>query len=101
MFVAWYVGRRLRLRSERAAQLLREQAAEARRLVIEERTRIARELHDVVAHRVSLMTVQAGAAKAVAAEDPEGALRAMGAGEEAGRQALDELRPPPRGLPAR
>jgi signal transduction histidine kinase len=92
MFVAWYVGRRLRLRSERAAELLREQAAEARRIVIEERTRIARELHDVVAHRVSLMTVQAGAAKAVAAEDPEGALRAMGAVEEAGRQALDELR---------
>jgi signal transduction histidine kinase len=92
MFVAWYVGRRLRLRSERAAQLQREQAAEARRIVIEERTRIARELHDVVAHRVSLMTVQAGAAKAVAAEDPEGALRAMAAVEEAGRQALDELR---------
>jgi signal transduction histidine kinase len=92
MFAAWYVGRRLRLRSERAAELLREQAAEARRIVVEERTRIARELHDVVAHRVSLMTVQAGAAKAVAAEDPEGALRAMAAVEEAGRQALDELR---------
>jgi signal transduction histidine kinase len=92
MFVAWYVGRRLSMRQERAAQLLREQAAEARRIVIEERARIARELHDVVAHRVSLMTVQAGAAKAVAAQDPEGALRAMGAVEEAGRQALEELR---------
>jgi signal transduction histidine kinase len=92
MFVAWYVGRRLRLRTERAAQLAREQAAEAHRIVIEERARIARELHDVVAHRVSLMTVQAGAAKAVAAQDPEGALRAMGAVEEAGRQALAELR---------
>jgi signal transduction histidine kinase len=92
MFVAWYVGRRLRLRAERAAELLREQAADAHRIVTEERTRIARELHDVVAHRVSLMTVQAGAAKAVAAEDPEASLRAMGAVEEAGRQALDELR---------
>jgi signal transduction histidine kinase len=92
MFAAWYVGRRLRLRQERATQLLREQAAEARRIVTEERTRIARELHDVVAHRVSLMTVQAGAARAVAAEDPAGALRAMGAVEEAGRQALGELR---------
>ena len=92
MFVAWYVGRRLRLRRRARRELQREQAAEARRIVAEERTRIARELHDVVAHRVSLMTVQAGAAKTVAAEDPEGALRAMGAVEEAGRQALDELR---------
>jgi signal transduction histidine kinase len=92
MFGAWYVGRRLRLRQERAGQRLREQAAESRRIVVEERTRIARELHDVVAHRVSLMTVQAGGAKAVAAEDPQAALQAMGAVEEAGRQALDELR---------
>jgi len=92
MFVAWYAGRRLRLRGERAVQLLREQAAESRRIVAEERTRIARELHDVVAHRVSLMTVQAGAAKTVAAVDPQGALQAMGAVEAAGRQALDELR---------
>jgi signal transduction histidine kinase len=89
---AWYVGRRLRLRSERSAQQARDQAAEARRIVTEERARIARELHDVVAHRVSLMTVQAGAAKAVAAADPDSARQAMSAVEEAGRQALDELR---------
>lgn len=91
-FVVWYSGRRLRIRAERAAQLERERAAEARRAVVEERTRIARELHDVVAHRVSLMTVQAGAAKTVAADDPEGASQAMEAVEKAGRQALDELR---------
>jgi signal transduction histidine kinase len=89
---AWYTGRHLRLRVERREQQLREQQAEARRIVAEERTRIARELHDVVAHRVSLMTVQAGAAKTVAADDPQAALRAMGAVEAAGRQALDELR---------
>lgn len=91
-FFVWYLGRRLRIRGERAALLEREQAAEARRAVAEERTRIARELHDVVAHRVSLMTVQAGAAKTIAADDPEGASRAMQAVEQAGRQALDELR---------
>ncbi|MEA3410166.1 MAG: sensor histidine kinase [Pseudomonadota bacterium] len=73
-------------------QLEREQDSEARRAVAEERTRIARELHDVVAHRVSLMTVQAGAAKTVAADDPEGALQAMEAVEKEGRLALDELR---------
>src|SRR6266511_4077000 len=73
-------------------QLEREQAAEARRAIAEERTRIARELHDVVAHRVSLMTVQAGAAKTVAAADPESASQAMHEVEKAGRQALDELR---------
>jgi signal transduction histidine kinase len=91
-FLVWYLGRRLRIRGERAALLEREQAAEARRAVAEERTRIARELHDVVAHRVSLMTVQAGAAKTIAADDPEGASQAMQAVEQAGRQALDELR---------
>ena len=91
-FFVWYIGRRLRLRGQRAAQLEREHAAEARRAVAEERTRIARELHDVVAHRVSLMTVQAGAAKTVAADDPESASQAMHEVEKAGRQALDELR---------
>jgi len=92
IFLVWYISRRLRFRAERALHLEREHATEARRAVAEERTRIARELHDVVAHRVSLMTVQAGAAKTVAADDLEGAVQAMEAVEEAGRQALSELR---------
>jgi signal transduction histidine kinase len=88
----WYIGRRMRSRAARAVELERERQAEARGMVIEERTRIARELHDVVAHRVSLMTVQAGAAKTVADDDPQGARRAMEAVEKEGRQVLGELR---------
>lgn len=98
-FVFWYSGRRLRARGEylrilqeRAEHLEREQLVEAERAVAAERTRIARELHDIVAHQVSLMTIQAGAAKTIADSDPEAAAKAMGAVEVAGRQALDELR---------
>lgn len=99
VFLIWYIGRYIRVRGEyltliqeRTSQLEREQEAEARRAVADERTRIARELHDVVAHRVSLMTVQAGAAKTIAQDNPTAALRAMEAVESAGREALDELR---------
>lgn len=99
VLVGWYLGtlikgRReyLALVEERAEYLERAQAAEAQRAVDEERTRIARELHDLVAHRVSMMTVQAGAAQTVAASDPARAVRAMEAVEQAGREALDELR---------
>lgn len=97
--LAWYVGRRVRgrrdylaLLEERAGYLERERVAEAQRAVTQERTRIARELHDLVAHRVSMITVQAGAAQTVASSDPAKAIRAMEAVEQAGREALDELR---------
>ncbi len=98
-FIFWYTGKRLRARGEymrvlqeRAEHLEREQLVEAERAVAAERNRIARELHDIVAHKVSLMTVQAGAAKTVAESDPSAASEAMYAVEVAGRQALDELR---------
>lgn len=99
VFLAWYVGRRMKgrreylaLLEERAEYLERERAAEGQRAVAEERTRIARELHDVVAHRVSMITVQAGAAQTVAVSHPDRAVRAMEAVEEEGREALEELR---------
>ena len=95
----WYVGRRIRNRGdymvllqERAERLEADQLVRARQAVVDERTRIARELHDVVAHRVSMMTVQAGAAKTVARDDLDAAIEAMGDVEQAGRQALGELR---------
>ena len=95
----WYVGRRVRNRGqylvllqERAQRLEADQLARARQAVADERSRIARELHDVVAHQVSMMTVQAGAAKTIADDDLDAAIEAMGDVERAGRQALGELR---------
>src|SRR5690606_25195424 len=58
----------------------------------EERTRIAREMHDVVAHRVSLMVVHAAALQAVALKDPEKASKNAALVGDMGRQALTELR---------
>ena len=60
--------------------------------VAEERVRIARELHDIVAHGVSLMTIQIAAARRVASTKPESADQALAAAEQAGRQSLAELR---------
>lgn len=96
--LTWLAGVALRQRSLRLTQAERRSAAleqdhrQAEAAVAEERARIARELHDVVAHSVSVMTVQAGAARMMLSTDPDRALAPLLAVEETGRQALDELR---------
>ncbi|MFB7293920.1 sensor histidine kinase [Actinacidiphila glaucinigra] len=97
-----YVGARRRLVEslreradglERELSLLAETAtSSAERARMEERTRIAREMHDVVAHRVSLMVVHAAALQAIAVKDPEKASASAQLLGDMGRQALNELR---------
>jgi signal transduction histidine kinase len=79
-------------RRERAMQFGRARAEEARRRASEERLRIARELHDVLAHNISLMNVQAGVALHLMDEQPEQARSALTAIKEASNEALTELR---------
>jgi signal transduction histidine kinase len=69
-----------------------EQEATARAAVQEERARIARELHDVVAHNVGLIVLQAGGGRSVLGTDPERARTALAQVEETGRQTLAEMR---------
>lgn len=76
----------------RAARLEREREAGAQAAVAAERARIARDLHDVIAHSVSVMTVQAGAARLLLEEDPQRAREPLLSVEETGRQALAEMR---------
>jgi signal transduction histidine kinase len=99
LVAAWILGDNVRTRraylralEDRAAQLEREQQAKARRAAAEEQARIAREVHDVVAHNLSVIIVQATAADAVFASDPTNARRAVRTIGSTARQALDELR---------
>ena len=96
---AWLLGDRARVQralaaelQERAARLERERADEARQAVASERARIARELHDVVAHHVSMMVVQAEAGPVAVEHDPARAAGAFEAIAATGRQALVEMR---------
>jgi signal transduction histidine kinase len=83
--LAWSWGALARAAGER-------RQAERRRAVLEERARIARELHDVLSHTVSVMVVQTAAAGDVFETDPSRARQAVLRAEEAGRSALAELR---------
>jgi signal transduction histidine kinase len=85
VLLAWSWGALVRARGER-------RVAERRQAVLEERARIARDLHDILSHTVSVMVVQAAAADDVFESNPEKAREALRRTEEAGRQALAELR---------
>ncbi|MCF3963985.1 sensor histidine kinase [Streptomyces fuscigenes] len=77
---------------ERAERAERTREEEARRRVAEERLRIARDLHDVVAHHIALVNVQAGVAAHVMDKRPDQAKEALAHVREASRSAIDELR---------
>lgn len=95
----WGIGRAVRGRrlytselEDRAERLERAREAEVRAALAEERARIARELHDVVAHHVSVMTVQAAGARRTLRRDPDRSVEAMEQIESTGRIALAEMR---------
>lgn len=99
LVAAWALGRLFRARKtmehealERAAAVEREQAANARAAVAQERARIARELHDIVAHNVSLMVVQTIAADRIQDRDGARAHELHRTIEQTGRAAVGELR---------
>ncbi|WNM29325.1 sensor histidine kinase [Streptomyces sp. Li-HN-5-11] len=97
--LAWVLGDSMRTRrayfaqlEERAARLEKEREAQAKVAVAAERARIARELHDVVAHNVSVMVVQADGAAYVLDAAPDQAKKALETISSTGRQALAEMR---------
>jgi signal transduction histidine kinase len=96
ILVGWLAGENSRARrsftlalAERAAERERERA---RRTAVEEKARIARELHDVVAHAMSVIAVRSGVARAISGTQPDRATEALGIIETVSRRGLDELR---------
>jgi signal transduction histidine kinase len=95
---AWFAGERMRLRREQIAELEeraqraeREAERERRLAAAEERTRIARDLHDSAGHAINVVLVQAGAARVLQERDPAGARRALETIEEVARETLEEI----------
>jgi signal transduction histidine kinase len=96
---AWSFGSGVRTRlaltsalAELMASTEHARAEEAGRAAADERGRLAREVHDIVAHSLSVMVVQAGAARSVAGDSPEEVRTALGEIERTGREALGEIR---------
>jgi signal transduction histidine kinase len=88
----WLIGRNIRARSLRLAAAEREQEQRTRLAVGDERARIARELHDVVAHSVGIIVIQAEGARRVFDRDPERAREALDSIEQTARTALADMR---------
>jgi signal transduction histidine kinase len=95
----WLAGRAVRNRALKAAalqelaiRLEREQEQRSDMAVADERSRIAREMHDVVAHSMSVMVIQAGAARKMLDKDPGRAAEALNSIEDTGRRGLAEMR---------
>ena len=84
--------RRILELQQRAERAEAERELLARQAVLDERSRIAREMHDIVAHGMSVMVVQAGAAERALGHDPEGARTALGTIGTVGRDSLAEMR---------
>ena len=89
---SWGVARQRHELEQQAAELAAQQQANARRAVIDERLRISRELHDVVAHHISSIGVQAGGARRVMESDPDAAKNALSVIENSSRTAVNEMR---------
>jgi signal transduction histidine kinase len=90
--IAWLLGALVRTRRLYSEGLVRERKEKELTAVAEERNRIARELHDVVGHSVSVMTVQASAVRRLMRPDQEKERAALETVEAAGREALTEMR---------
>lgn len=95
---AWWAGDIMRTSrqredalKERTRQLAAERDENQRRFVLEERVRISRELHDVVAHHVSVIGIQAGAARRIIDKDTEKATEALSVIESSSRHAVNEM----------
>jgi signal transduction histidine kinase len=96
---AWFIGDSIRARriyvqgiAEQAEQRLRDESERAERALVDQRTEIARELHDVAAHGMSVIAVQAGVGRHVINDRPDEAARALDAIQVTSRSALGDLR---------